>query len=82
MEAGVIPFDRLGAGRIWWDARPARCRIRCARFGSTTIEHQVVERGIDSLSLNADAFARTRTRVFEVEQAKKRRGATLGAQST
>jgi pyruvate,water dikinase len=28
----------------------------------------LVQRGIDSLSLNADAFARTRTRVFEVER--------------
>jgi pyruvate,water dikinase len=28
----------------------------------------LVERGIDSLSLNADAFARTRTRVYDVEQ--------------
>jgi len=31
----------------------------------------LVERGIDSLSLNADAFARTRTRIFEAEQAKR-----------
>jgi pyruvate,water dikinase len=29
----------------------------------------LVERGIDSLSLNADAFARTRARIFEVESA-------------
>jgi pyruvate,water dikinase len=42
----------------------------------------LVEAGIDSLSLNADAFARTRTRIFEVEQSKKGRGATLGGQST
>ena len=28
----------------------------------------LVEQGIDSLSLNADAFARTRARIFEVEQ--------------
>ena len=33
----------------------------------------LVERGIDSVSLNADAFARTRTRIFEVEQAKTAR---------
>ena len=30
----------------------------------------LVERGIDSVSLNADAFARTRSRIFEVEQAQ------------
>ncbi|MGA7123150.1 MAG: phosphoenolpyruvate synthase [Polyangiaceae bacterium] len=30
----------------------------------------LVERGIDSVSLNADAFARTRSRIFEVEQAR------------
>jgi pyruvate,water dikinase len=36
----------------------------------------LVERGIDSLSLNADAFARTRACVFEAEQRMEQQGPT------